>query len=431
MLSARGETARLMPLTYDEGISVGSTRIDKAALNFILSNVTEVRGVDFQALAEEAVYGNFQEIKHDYGTDTSNKPYYLLPIPSLTINDDLPAKHFDGTSFKIPAKTIKAWFDKEIEQIIQLGEKQIEILHEEHKSEKIKWMVLSGGFGQNKYVRDRLKEYLRSIPTTKDSAVEPEVDVLTAENPQLAVVRGLVYNRAQEMLDLAPVYEQVCCRMSYGVVVHEEYSKRKHQGQIPYKSESDGRLCVGGQIDWIIERGKLFPSSGMRKKYKWALTNNEADNETENGDDNDTTEPWTCQIVSCENPREYLPSNTSHKAVRSVCNLKVDLHKLAYTNKRKRRSLLRKEAEYKVFKFDLLVIIGAADLRFQVHPHGETDTLASTEHEEIEVVWSKEGEAAKAVLPPSEGRQPARSGSQPHGKSKISFPSRFMKPDRA
>ena len=189
MPSARSETARLKPLTYEEGISVGATRIDKAALKFLPDNVAEVPGIDSKVLADDAVHGNFQEINHDYGTNTSDKSYYLFPIPSLTINDDLPAKHFDGTSFKTPAKTIIAWFDKEIEQIVQLGEKKIEILHEEHTKEMIRWMVLSGGFGQNQYVRDELKEYLRSIPTSKDGAVDETemMDIQEINHPYLGL----------------------------------------------------------------------------------------------------------------------------------------------------------------------------------------------------------------------------------------------------
>ena len=50
---------------------------------------------------------------------------------------------------------------------------------------------------------------------------------------------------------------------------------------------------------------------------------------------------------------------------------------------------MKKETAYRIVKFDLLILIGAADLRFQVHPRGETDTLASREHEEIDVVWMK------------------------------------------
>lgn len=417
MLSARGEVARLNPLTYDEGISVGSTRIDKAALNYLLNTVKEVPGVDFPALAEEAIHGSFQAIKHDYGTDTSNKSCYLLPIPSLTTSDILPMEHFQGTSFKIPAKWIKAWFDEEIHQIIVLGEKQLKTLHAGHKKEKIKWMVLSGGFGQNQYVRDRLKEYLRGIPTSKDSAVEPEVDVLTADNPQLAVVRGLVYNRAQEMLGLTPVYEQVCCRMSYGIVVQEEYSKKRHQGQIPRKSESDGKLWVHGQIDWIIRQGVLVPSTGMSKTYEWALAE---------GDDEDQEKTWTCHIVCCEYPRAHLPTNISHKHVKSVCKLEVDLEKLSYQIRR--RSLLKRETAYRIVKFDLLILIGAADLRFQVHPRGESDTLASREHEEIDVVWMREEEAANVATPSSEGRQPALSDSQSRGKNRNSLAAHFKKP---
>lgn len=88
---------------------------------------------------------------------------------------------------------------------------------------------------------------------------------------------------------------------------------------------------------------------------------------------------------------------------------------------------MKKETAYRIVKFDLLILIGAADLRFQVHPRGETDTLASREHEEIDVVWMKEEEAANVAIPSSEGKQPALSASQTKGKSKTSLATHFKK----
>ena len=88
---------------------------------------------------------------------------------------------------------------------------------------------------------------------------------------------------------------------------------------------------------------------------------------------------------------------------------------------------MKKETAYRIVKFDLLILIGAADLRFQVHPRGETDTLASREHEEIDVVWMKEEEAVNVAIPSSEGKQPALSASQTKGKSKTSLATHFKK----
>ena len=415
MMSSENEAARMKALTYDEGISVGSTRIDQAVLDYMCEAVGDIPGVEFRKLAEKAIYSHFQTIKHDYGTPDSYQAQYLLPIPGIDVSDRLPPKHFDGICFRISAKDMKTWFDEQIDRIIELGEKQVEKLREEHKKERISFLILSGGFGQNQYVRDRLTEYLRTKTTSDDSAIDPNVEVLSAVNPQLAVVRGLVYNRAQEMMGLTPVYEQVCCRMSYGIVVQEEYSKRKHQGQIPRTSESDGKLWVHGQIDWIIKQGVQVPSTGMRRTYEWTMTDE---------DDEDQTSAWSCHIVSCDYPRQHLPPNISHRDVKSVCQINVDLDKLPYMTRR--RNPLKKDT-YRLRMFDLLVIIGAADLRFQVHPRGEGDILASDEHEEIDVLWMKDEEAAKSEVPASEGKQPALSATQPKPKSRTSIPMHFRR----
>ena len=78
--------------------------------------------------------------------------------------------------------------------------------------------------------------------------------------------------------------------------------------------------------------------------------------------------------------------------------------------------------------------LGPSSLRFQVLPYGKRYTLASVDHREIEMIWLRDGEVAKTVLPLSGGRQPARSDaeSQFSGRSIVfSLETGFKKPDRA
>lgn len=116
--------------------------------------------------------------------------------------------------------------------------------------------------------------------------------------------------------------------------------------------------------------------------------------------------PRAFQIVTSDHPRDRLPSNISHSAVKPVCDLSVDLTKLNIVDRQSkggggflglgsRSKAPVKGTGSKETSFDLFLLIGAADLRFEVKPRGEEDTLASSEHDQIDVVWAGDEGAAR------------------------------------
>ncbi|KIW21216.1 hypothetical protein PV08_01796 [Exophiala spinifera] len=257
---------------------------------------------------------------------------------------------------------------------------------------------------------------------------------MDANNSELSVVQGLVHNRVRELKGLGPIFESVCCPVSYGVVFAERYNALKHsrQGDVPEISALDGKKYIHGQIDWIIKKGVPIPSKGIKREYDIVLNDNAS-----------KMLPRSFQIVTTSHPRDRLPPNISHSAVKPVCDITIDLTKLKITTKQQHstsgfgaRALSNRlkrlrtnsnsappaaaaaggggagavppppssppppppppaiasssSSSSKETSFDLFLLIGASDLRFEIKPRGEPDILASSEHDQIDVVWAQD-----------------------------------------
>ena len=79
-------------------------------------------------------------------------------------------------------------------------------------------------------------------------------------NSQLAVVQGLVMDRIQAVSSKSPVFQERCCRLSYGVRCREEHNPEniRHLGQAVTIDPRDNKKYVENQIDWFIKQVGVF-----------------------------------------------------------------------------------------------------------------------------------------------------------------------------
>jgi len=74
---------------------------------------------------------------------------------------------------------------------------------------------------------------------------------------QLAVVKGLVRHRAQQIgINVTPIGQR-CAAVSYGVVVNQRYDPRKHLGQRVIRDDRDKKRWAIDQIEWLIRKVSL------------------------------------------------------------------------------------------------------------------------------------------------------------------------------
>jgi hypothetical protein len=121
------------------------------------------------------------------------------------------------------------------------------------------YLILSGGLGSSKYVRDRIQHELMRTP----HPYAHQVQILQGSDPQLVVVRGLLLDRLQKLdSGRTAVIVSRIARASYGFVCKAKYNPAIHFNEIIKRDPYDGEMYAMGQIDWLIKKVSLLVQYG-------------------------------------------------------------------------------------------------------------------------------------------------------------------------
>ncbi|PWY64726.1 hypothetical protein BO94DRAFT_505015 [Aspergillus sclerotioniger CBS 115572] len=369
LLSARGEPTRLAQLGHVEGHPIGSVFIDREIHRLIATRLEAVRPhlrSSPSATAWKMTFGRFQRYKCAFGTEATATPWLKLDVPSLVSDSDHPeADIYDG-QMQIAWEDIQKCFDSKIAGIFRLLDGYIHQLHKQYPNDRITYLVLSGGLGSSPYVRKCLYERYSpgSCPETE------KMQVLTADEPQLVVVHGLVMDRIQQLKRGVVTFGSRCAPVSYGIICNKLYSREIHVGERVQLDPRDNRMYVLDQIDWLVIRGCPIPSSGVTKEFQL---------KTDFGQEN---EPWKVRIVMSTLLPEKLPRGVKDEGVQPVCNLDILTDNV--DKKLKNRHWYSSRPAFWRTSFEVRVVVGPADLTFQLWSKGER---IRSKHDPISVHW--------------------------------------------
>lgn len=161
-----------------------------------------------------AVQPKRKQIKKQYSPSASGEEGYSIALPGFANNERLGIRR---NRLKIKAAELREIFDPIINQIIELVKGQIRATNR-----TVKAVLLVGGFGQNNY----LKESLRN-------ALGNSVRVLQPVNAWTSVVRGAVMmGLAHTNSRLAQVTLQSRrARKHYGLQLSTEFNRMVHDSK--------------------------------------------------------------------------------------------------------------------------------------------------------------------------------------------------------
>ena len=253
--SARGQPIKLQPLSKVEGAAVGSALIDIRVQQYIEQRLVKAAHLLYappHLIAEKMMQGKFERFKCTFGTSAANLPALVLEIPGMQAGTDFPPADIQNSRISISQTILQKLFDEQVDAMIRLLTEQLVALQTVVPGERVSYLVLSGGLGSSQYVRDRITQYFQfgSGATLSNTA---GMHMLLAEDPQLAVVLGLVTDRAQELGQQTKTMTHRCARVNYGVVVNQKYDPEKHQKHVVYKDPRDGKKWALNQIEWLIK----------------------------------------------------------------------------------------------------------------------------------------------------------------------------------
>lgn len=355
------DRAKLKALDKAEGINVGSTLIDTSVAKLIKERMRllllPLDEDELQWAAEDLMkLRNFEGTKCAFdGSPAQLDTHMMLPNNILP-----PHLHHVRQNVTVTASELKQIFDEQIQHMFQILNKKLLDFSMQHLHQEVKYLVLSGGLGSSPYLQRRMK------------AQYPSITVLIADEPQLAVVKGLVMERVQELTTGSGVYTGKCCRVSYGVLTRLPYDELAHRGETLIVDPIDKMKWVENQIDWLIKEGKPIPEDGFTRGYRQKIAKGEED------------ECVRARFVMSELPADSLPKSMKRNEmeVSPVCTIRAhfsedDFDDRSHRNSRnggsapfklQKPNLFRgtRGREHYVAEFNLRILIGSTDLKFSL-----------------------------------------------------------------
>lgn len=96
--------------------------------------------------------------------------------------------------------------------------------------------------------------------------------------------------------------------------------------------------------------------------------------------------PWRAQFVLSTEKRDRLPTDLTSKMVKTLCIVEADLRFIDRITKN--GHWWQFGQKYELAEFDLRLIAGSADLKFQLWNHGK---LITGQNESVAVDWALDG----------------------------------------
>ncbi|MCJ1345924.1 hypothetical protein MMC31_004134 [Peltigera leucophlebia] len=376
--SIKDRHVELDALLTVQGVAVGSTEIDTQFANLAQEGLQShgFSKKDAEDLARIMMNGEeFQSNKCLFGDPDSPSPReYELKIPELGSETSRSSSRNQHRELRISCEEMRNFFDNQIRKICNLIDNLLDRLkNSDQHSEEVSKIVLSGGLGSSHYVRTQLASKYSTINGRRSNATR--IEIVLADEPQLAVVKGLVINKLQRIYRGRSVLRSRCCRASYGIVCSTPWNKHHHKGQITVKNAYDGKDYAPNQISWL---GKLLSEDHPIEHTFFRYI--------ESGEER---RPWTDEIASSKMPLDRLPLRADPQYIH--CSIESDLTHIPLSEfKKKKFGLLSRGRDYYRVEYKVKVIIDPAHIRFELWYNGTN----YTKDHPIVVEW---GEAAMEI----------------------------------
>ncbi|KAI1333540.1 hypothetical protein F5Y15DRAFT_410294 [Xylariaceae sp. FL0016] len=381
VVEAREPFPALSQINQVDGIGIGSTLIDRAFVDLVntrLSNFPELVQQLPPDCAERLVKSErFRTAKHKFGEKVYQSTCYKLTLDGVPFNFSHAAARIELGRIVLSWEEMQSLFDPHIEQIMRKIQEQLDWMQANGFNKPLSHMILSGGLGSSKYVRDRLQHGLMVHP----HPYAQQTKIIQAPDPQLVVVKGLLLDRLQGLdSGLAPVIVSRIARASYGLICKAKYNPQIHFGETVKKDPYDGELYAMGQIDWLIRKGDPVSTntpiiSSFTKKV----------------DPGDANRTWDSIIMISDLDRNFLPHNIDQPGAKQLCVVKSDLTGVQHNEmvmKRKARRLIFKGKKFYLCMFEVRAVVAPADIKFELWFAGQR---FSGNHDPIKITWDEEG----------------------------------------
>ncbi|KAL8953632.1 MAG: hypothetical protein Q9222_000518 [Ikaeria aurantiellina] len=302
---------------------------------------------------------DFQNTKCEHG-GLDDSPMFSVPIPRLDpayVNLKVGIEYGE---MKFTREDLQRLFDKQIQKLVGLIDSQLQSMQHKAPGHQVNHIVLAGGLGHSAYVQDRLRARFLNGGGHSNAA---SIQVRVAPDPQLAVCKGLVGDRLRRLKVGKPVLKYRCCRASYGTICKELYNKDNpsHIGRPTTKDLMNGKLYVTQSIAWFIKKGKpMTADEPITHSFHRKMS------------PGDPRRAFPTSIVESHADEHFLPTYMGSGDAHILCEIQSDLTSADETKfKEKNKRFWNLGKHYFKIDYDIKVILGPADVRFELWFNGQ------------------------------------------------------------
>ncbi|KAK1758161.1 hypothetical protein QBC47DRAFT_410878 [Echria macrotheca] len=342
------------------GTGIGSMMIDLTFQQLVRRrlekhpNLTSQLPTDLHVKLSQSPYYKTQ--KHKFGDPLFDRDddSYRIEISGVRYDYSCKELGIEDGHLVIAKSEFESLFELQVTKIITLVEEGLDKFEKDgHGS--VKYIILSGGLGSSEFIHQRLQEY---VQRSERSSLEGTRVQMCAE-PQLVVIKGLLLEHTSSILRTR------IARASYGVVIREPYSTKRHFNQPQIVDIWDEKVYATEQVRWIVKKGDRIVNG---RPLLATIRRNAG-----------LTEPlsWIETIVVSHNPEGCEPNNISDPGVEKLYEVRANMtgvppDRLVVKRKRNRSCFWRVRKEYHVCEYDVHLAVGpSGDLRFAIFYQGE------------------------------------------------------------
>ncbi|KAM0796671.1 hypothetical protein BDR22DRAFT_866080 [Usnea florida] len=341
------EVERLKPLKIKEcaigsGGLCGSVFLDLAFQKYIETIVGEI---EYNSIKENNRKKMMREFEYGIKRCFSENNDQTYSVDLKGVKDDPRNGVIDDTiTVKIPA--LRAVFDHISLQIENLVSEQIAEVSD--KDLAVKAILLVGGFGENRYLYDRLVKC-----HAHDGVQVMQVNGAWSSICRGATLWGLEHSDLNSVTSSPTVVSRLS-RYSYGVAFTQVYDPTRHLSEDVYLDTTDGTHRARGQMEWLLKRGEVVEEGRMVETSCY--------NTVEVGFRDSGRRQFSLNLYYNE---ETKPPTRKTSAVYALCtvNYSADCDKL-WLEKSFKSPITKKK--HRRAKFDICIILGNATLDFTV-----------------------------------------------------------------
>ncbi|EME78602.1 uncharacterized protein MYCFIDRAFT_190830 [Pseudocercospora fijiensis CIRAD86] len=342
------------------GENIGSVGIDfefqkQVEAKLKLANSATRFGIDPEEAAWEMAKGrDFQNVKCEHGS-SYEPPRFSVPVQHLHLNCVSEEARISRGEMHFDKEELRGLFDHQIDKLFRVIDRQLHTLQDRLPERQISHLILSGGLGQSPYVQQRLIEHYR-MPSGHFSNTKG-MQIRVAPDPQLAVCKGLVADRLRKLKAGQGVLSWRCCRASYGLLCKEVFDPEnvKHHERRATIDARDGKMYVNNCIAWFVKKGSpVSMDHPIVHDFKRKVA------------PGDPRKVFATKIVVSHVEKDLLPYVLDDSA-EHLCEVEADLSLAEEKRfKEKNKRFWQRGEHHLVVDFQVQVVIGPADLRFEL-----------------------------------------------------------------